>query len=101
MINSKFHICKWHQCDIGYRYHHTGQEWDTHQQYAKTDIPKIVEKEYSEQNTPPQKMGALPQGYSSTPCIPGKHDDKWRAVALGTTIAVWALIILSVWRVGN
>ena len=94
----KQQVCPWHRCDVGIKYHHTGQEWETHQQFAKTDLPKFHEQYYVSENIPPQKTGALPAGYSSTPSTQGKHDNKWRMVALGTTIAVWGLIILSVWR---
>ena len=92
-------VCSWHRCDIGFKYHHTGEEWDTHQQFSKTDLPKTYEQKFIQENNPPQQIGALPRGYSVNPCNPGKHDNKWRMIALGTTIAVWGMIILTVWRV--
>ena len=98
-MNKKLQVCKWHKCDIGYQYHHTGEEWDQHQQYARTDIPKMSQPSQVYDMEPNQiRVGAMPEGYSSTPCIAGKHDDKWRMIALGTTIAVWGMIILTVWR---
>ncbi len=98
MINNKLQICKWYQCDIGHRYHHTGEEWDTHQQYSKTDIPKLIQHtEIQDIQNNQIRVTAMPADYS-VPCTQGKHDNKWRMIALGTTIAVWSMIILIVLR---
>jgi len=99
MIDKKLKICKWHQCEIGYHYHHTGEEWDQHQQFSKTDIPKFFKKNpvYDLDNNQ-LRLGAMPQGYSQNPCEQRNHDGIWRVVALGTTIAVWTMIIIVVFR---
>ena len=83
--------CPWHKCEIGFKYHHTGQQWDQHVQYARVDIPKI-QASYSTFQDGNMNTQA------SIPCV-SKHDNKWRAVALGTTLAVWVLIIIAVVRI--
>jgi len=83
-------------CKIGYRYHHTGEEWDTHQQYSKTDIPKLTQKtEIHDIENNQIRVGALPAGYD----IQSDNKQKikfWRALAVGTLIVTWSIIIVSV-----
>ena len=97
MINNKLQICKWHQCEIGYRYHHTGEEWDTHQQYSKTDIPRLTQKkEIHDTQNNQIRVGAMPAGYE----IQGRESKQkikfWRALAIGTLIVTWSMILVSV-----
>jgi len=104
MINKKLQICKWHKCEIGYRYHHTGEQWDTHQQYSKTDIPKLIQNtEIQDIQNDQVRVGAMPKGYESQKYEPYvKNSDQrikfWRTLAVGTLIVTWSIIILSVLR---
>jgi len=99
MINNKLQICKWHQCDIGYRYHHTGEEWDTHQQYSKTDIPRLTQQtEILDIQNNQIRAGAMPKGYE----VEAKQSESkikfWRALAVGMLIVTWSIIIVSLVR---
>jgi|SaaInlStandDraft_6_1057023.scaffolds.fasta_scaffold103069_2 hypothetical protein len=102
MINNKLQICKWHQCDIGYRYHHTGEEWDTHQQYSKTDIPRLTQQtEILDIQNNQIRAGAMPQGYETSGYEPKRKESEqrikfWRALAVGMLIVTWSIIIVSV-----
>ena len=97
MINKKLQICKWHQCEIGYRYHHTGEEWDTHQQYSKTDIPRLTQKtEIQDIQNNQIRVGAMPAGYEIQTNNSKQKIKFWRALAVGTLIVTWSIILVSV-----
>ena len=97
MINKKLQICKWHQCEIGYRYPHTGEEWDTHQQYSKTDIPKLIKPvEIQDIQNYQVRVGAMPQGYESEVKNTEPKVKFWRALAVGMLIVTWSIIIVSI-----
>ena len=102
MINKKLQICKWHKCEIGYRYHHTGEQWDTHQQYSKTDIPKLIKPtEILDIQNDQVRVGAMPKGYEIQKQEPHVKNSEqrikfWRALAVGTLIVTWSIIIVSV-----
>jgi hypothetical protein len=83
------------------------EEWTIHQQYATADIPTIHEEVKMINNVVPNPVqakeyiesGAMPMGYSPQPCVQQSSRDKiWQAVAIGTTIAVWAMIMVVVFR---
>jgi len=97
MINKKLQICKWHQCEIGYKYHHTGEEWDTHQQYSKTDIPKLTQQtEILDIQNNQIRAGAMPKGYESQVKCTDSKTVFWRALAVGMLIVTWTIIIVNV-----
>jgi len=99
MINKKTDVCKWHQCNIGYRYHHTGEQWDTHQQYSKTDIPKFIQPtEVVDIQGNQVRAGAMPAGYEpQVKCLNSKTMF-WRGLSLGALIITWTVIIVTVLR---
>ena len=99
MINKKLQICKWHKCEIGYRYHHTGEQWDTHQQYSKTDIPKLIKPtEILDIQNDQVRVGAMPAGYESKVNQSDAKIKFWRTLAVVTLIVVWTVIIVTVLR---
>jgi len=97
MINRKMEVCKWHKCNIGYHYHHTGEEWDQHQQYCKNDIPKLLQSNQVYDIDQNQiRVGAMPQGYKSQVKYSDSKTAFWRGVALGAIIMAQVAIIATV-----
>lgn len=81
--------CSWHKCDLT-RYYHTIQEWEVHQEYSKVDRPITTTQTVVVEDSQYKEVQAQPIIIENKQ---GKHDNKWRMIALGTTIAVWAMII--------
>jgi hypothetical protein len=87
-------LCSWHKCEIGYYYHHTQEEWDMHQMFAKTDVPRY-QPAYSEVAISPETVGAMPLNVVQSKT---KVWGSWQIFSVVTMVAVWGVIIWSVLR---
>ena len=101
-LDKKLTVCKWHQCEIGFRYHHTGEQWDLHQQYSKIDIPKFFQKDNVEDVENDQiRLGAMPLRCGTGLQSNSKSDSKtmfWRGLAIGALIITWTVILVTILR---
>jgi len=92
IFGNKKEVCQWHKCEIGYKYHHTGEEWDTHVGYAKIDIPSIDEPTSSVREEY-MNGGALPTTTTTVQSSIQITDDTLRKFAIVTLFTIWGVVL--------